>query len=98
MHRFAWLGQREWTLVLLVPLVIASGRFFPTVFEMEPETQVYVFGMDALGAAAGALLAFFVPILPGIASFQRLATTAFLVTSVALVFLQARRQRGHRDL
>jgi spermidine synthase len=81
-------------LLLFLPVILVSGRFFPTVFEADPQAQLYVFGMDALGAAAGALLSFFVPILMGMSMFQHLATVVFLITSVAIVlFLGLHRRR-----
>jgi hypothetical protein len=92
-------GAERWALsglplLLFAPVVLVSGRFFPSVFDAVPNARLYIFGMDALGTAAGALLAFFVPILMGIAAFQHVATAVFLVTSVAVVLFLAWQRRS----
>ncbi len=52
-----------WGLLLLVlPVAFATGSFFPAVFELAVRNPLAVFAMDAVGAAIGSAVAFFIPI------------------------------------
>ena len=90
-----WLGAPAWhvaaVVAVLVPVVLVTGTFFPLIFEQVPMGRLQLFGMDALGTAMGATLAFFVPILFGFHAFTTVAVCTFLVTGICiLVFLFSR--------
>ena len=70
---------------LLAPAVLATGTFFPVLFEQIPMSRLALFAMDAVGAAAGGLVAFFVPMLFGFQAFTAVAMGGFFVTSSALL-------------
>lgn len=89
-----WLGGLQNTFQLASALILAvqillTGAMFPTLFERHEPWRLHIFTMDAIGAAFGALLAFFIPIMFGFAVFQTLAMSVFLGT-VALMFWEQR--------
>jgi hypothetical protein len=74
----------------MAPLGIASGMFFPAVFEAASRNPVAVFAFDALGAGAAALAATFIPIVWGIDAFLITAGFTFLATvAAATIFYRA---------
>jgi spermidine synthase len=87
-------GAAQWdpgtALVLVTPAVLTSGSFFPLVFERSPAARLELFGMDAIGAAFGAMLAFFVPMLFGFDIFLGVAAGCFAATSIVTLVLLGR--------
>ena len=72
-----------WTaLVLIVPVSIATGSFFPLLFERAAKNPLGVFALDAVGAGVGSLLAASIPILFGFQFYGTLALLIFLITVV----------------
>ena len=66
--------------IALVPVAIASGTFFPVLFDRSASNPLAVFAMDALGAGFGALAATFIPIAFGFEALYFVAATLFLLT------------------
>jgi hypothetical protein len=73
------------TFGLLAPLAVATGTFFPLLFERLSQGRLALFAMDAIGAAAGGLAGFFVPMLFGFQALTGLAVLTFVVTGAALL-------------
>ncbi len=65
---------------LAIPIALAAGMLFPARFELASRNPVAVFALDAIGAAWGALLSTFIPIIWGIDTFIYVSGTLFLVT------------------
>ncbi|MBV9123612.1 MAG: hypothetical protein JO112_09660, partial [Planctomycetes bacterium] len=90
-----WWGSADWggltAALLLVPLVLVTGLFFPVLFEQWPAGRLALFAMDAVGAAAGGLVAFFVPMLFGLRAYATVALTVFLLTGLAMLLFLWRR-------
>lgn len=88
----------EWglaeTMLLLVPGVLVTGAFFPIIFEEIPEGRLQLFGMDAVGSAIGAILAFFIPMLYGFKIFSLMAVGMFVVTSLSMIVFLSALRRG----
>jgi hypothetical protein len=61
-----------------VPIAVASGMFFPTLFDRAARQPLTVFAYDAVGSGWGALLSTFIPIIWGIEVFITVAAVAFL--------------------
>ena len=78
-------------LAALAPLVMVTGALFPAMFEQVPTARLAMFGMDAVGAAIGGLLSFFVPILFGFQAFAGVALCLFALTGIGLVLFLRRR-------
>ena len=70
---------------MLVPAVLITGTFFPVIFEAIPMGRLQLFSMDAVGAALGAILAFFVPMLFGFQVFTIVAMSVFLITGICML-------------
>jgi hypothetical protein len=70
-------------LLLIVPVALATGSFFPALFEAAARNPLAVFALDGIGAGLGALLATFLPILFGFKAFFVSAGILFLVTGAA---------------
>ena len=70
------------TLALVAPVAFVTGSFFPALFERSAGNPLAVFALDAIGAATGSLLAFFIPIAAGFDVFYPLAAGVFLVTTL----------------
>jgi len=66
---------------LLAPLAFATGSFFPGLFEMAFRNPLSVFAMDAIGAAVGSCVSFFIPIAFGFSAFFVVGVLVFLLTS-----------------
>lgn len=77
-------------LAALAPLVLVTGSLFPALFDQVPAARLAMFAMDAVGAAIGGLLSFFVPILFGFQVFEGLALFLFALTGVGLVLFLRR--------
>jgi hypothetical protein len=69
----------------LFVLTVVTGSLFPTFFERNPSARLAIFAMDAVGSAAGSLLAFFVPILFGFAAFRLLGLSIFVATATVML-------------
>ena len=86
---FALWGSRAWPvaggITMLVPAVLITGTFFPVIFEAIPMGRLQLFSMDAVGAALGAILAFFVPMLFGFQVFTIVAMSVFLITGICML-------------
>jgi hypothetical protein len=67
----------------IVPIALATGMFFPALFEMASQNPVTVFALDAVGAGWGAMLSTFIPIVWGIDAFIYVSGVVFLVTVAA---------------
>jgi len=70
-------------LVLVVPVALATGSFFPALFERSARNPLGVFALDAIGAGLGSIVATFVPILFGFGAFFAIACVVFLATTAA---------------
>lgn len=71
----AWL-----VVILVVPAAIATGTFFPLLFERSAKNPLGVFALDAIGAGFGSLLAAAVPILFGLKVYGFIALVIFAIT------------------
>jgi hypothetical protein len=67
-------------LALLAPVAFATGTFFPALFELAARNPLAVFALDAIGAAAGSMAAFFIPIAFGFKAYFPFAAAVFLAT------------------
>ncbi len=80
---FTFSGSSPWVnLMLLLPVAFVTGSFFPALFEAAARNPLGVFAADAIGAAIGSLLAFFVPIVFGFDLFFWFATALFWLTAL----------------
>jgi spermidine synthase len=70
-------------LALLAPVAFVTGSFFPALFEAAAENPLGVFAADAIGAAIGSLVSFFIPIVLGFSWFFVFATAIFWATAIA---------------
>ncbi|MGQ9590239.1 MAG: spermidine synthase [Planctomycetota bacterium] len=70
-------------LALAAPAAFVTGSFFPALFEACRRNPLAVFAMDAIGAALGSALSFFLPIAFGFSTFFPLAAAAFAGTALA---------------
>ncbi|MFM2093019.1 MAG: hypothetical protein RIS70_143 [Planctomycetota bacterium] len=97
----SWIGPLAWlvqaqasgTVVTLLALFLATlvtGNLFPTLFDSHPRDRLHIFALDAIGAAAGAMVSFFVPILYGLTLFRVTALVMFLVTSLLMTTIALR--------
>ena len=71
------------TLLLVAPVAFVTGSFFPALFEAAARNPVAVFAMDALGAAWGSMVAFFLPIAFGFRFFFPVGSAIFLLTALS---------------
>jgi len=71
----------EATVALLAPVAFVTGSFFPALFELAWRNPLCVFAMDAVGAAAGSALAFFIPIAFGFSWFFPVGCIVFASTA-----------------
>ena len=78
------------TLLALFLATLVTGNLFPTLFESNPRDRLHIFALDAIGAAAGAMVSFFVPILYGLTLFRVTALVMFLVTSLLMMTIALR--------
>lgn len=78
-HRMPLAG----VLLVAAPVAVATGTFFPALFDRAAANPLAVFALDALGAGLGAVLATFVPILWGFGTFFVVSGTLFAVTAAA---------------
>ena len=69
-------------LILMAPVAFATGSFFPVLFDLSARNPLCVFAMDAVGAAIGSAVAFFMPIAFGFSRFFPIAALAFILTAV----------------
>ncbi len=79
-----------WVLTALAPLAVATGTFFPLLFEKASSQPLTVFAFDAMGAGAGALAATFTPILYGFPAYTALGAGVFVVTATVDVLFHRR--------
>lgn len=70
-------------LLAAAPVAVATGTFFPSLFDRAAANPLAVFALDAIGAGLGAVLATFVPILWGFGTFFVVSGTLFAVTAAA---------------
>jgi hypothetical protein len=84
-------------LMALAPVALATGFFFPALFERAAANPLPVFALDAIGASFGAIAATFVPILWGFDAMFILAALVFSVTAIAHAVFH-RMGRGRCDL
>lgn len=77
---------------ILAVQILVTGAMFPTLFERHESWRLHIFTMDAIGAAFGALFAFFIPIMFGFTVFQSLAMSVFLATVALMLWEQAVRR------
>ena len=81
-------------LLLLIPLAMVAGTFFPVVFDQVPSGRLELFVMDALGAAMGALLSFFIPMLYGFRVFGIIVFVVLLLTMGGMFWFLLRTRKG----
>ena len=80
---FSFSGSPPWVnLLILLPVAFVTGSFFPALFDAAARNPLGVFAADAIGAAAGSLMSFFVPIVFGFDLFFMFATGLFWLTAV----------------
>ena len=72
-------------LLLAWPGALVTGCFFPLLFERAQRNQLGVFAMDAVGAAIGSLISFFLPIAFGFRAFFVVVAVVFALTATAHV-------------
>ncbi|WP_165233512.1 hypothetical protein [Aquisphaera insulae] len=65
------------------PVAMATGTYFPALFDQTARNPLAVFALDSIGAGLGAVLATFVPILWGLSSLFFVAAFVFLLTAAA---------------
>lgn len=70
-------------LALLAPVALVTGSFFPALFEAAAQNPLAVFAADAVGAAAGSMASFFIPIVLGFDAFFLFAGAVFWATALA---------------
>jgi hypothetical protein len=70
-------------LLLLAPAALASGTFFPALFDWANPNPLAVFALDSIGAGLGAVLATFAPILFGFQALFAVAGAVFGLTAAA---------------
>jgi hypothetical protein len=78
-HRLPLAG----VLLAATPVALATGTFFPALFDRAAANPLAVFALDAIGAGLGAVLATFVPILWGFGAVFVLAGAVFGLTAAA---------------
>jgi hypothetical protein len=78
-HRLPLAG----VLLATAPVALATGTFFPALFDRAAANPVAVFALDAMGAGLGAVLATFVPILWGFGALFGVAGALFGLTAAA---------------
>lgn len=78
---------------LIAPMALATGSFFPALFDLAARNPLAVFALDAIGAGFGAITASLVPITFGFEAFLFLAGAVFLITAVANVLFHHRLPR-----
>ena len=76
-----WLPQLA-QVIMLLPATIATGMFFPALFEKASRNPLGVFAFDAIGAGIGSLLAAVIPLLLGFKFFGYVAAIIFILTVV----------------
>ena len=79
---------------VMAPVALATGTFFPTLFERAAANPVAVFALDAVGAGFGAVAATFVPILWGFDAYFMLAAGSFFLTAAADAVFHGPSHRG----
>ena len=67
----------------MAPVAMATGMFFPALFELAAKNPLAVFAFDAVGAGVAALAATFIPIVWGIDTFVTCSGAVFIVTVLA---------------
>jgi hypothetical protein len=70
-------------LLAAAPVALATGTFFPALFDRAAANPLAVFALDAIGAGLGAVLATFVPILWGFGAVFVVAGALFALTAAA---------------
>ena len=70
-------------ILLVAPIALSTGTFFPVIFDLAATNPLAVFALDAIGAGFGTLIATFVPIAFGFPVFFAIAGPLFLVTVLA---------------
>jgi hypothetical protein len=75
-------------LLAIAPVALASGTFFPALFERATPNALAVFALDSIGAGLGAILATFVPILWGFGASFSVAAAVFVITATADALFQ----------
>jgi hypothetical protein len=65
---------------LIIPGAVATGTFFPLLFEKAVKNPLGVFALDAIGAGLGSLLAAAIPILFGFQVYGYIALMVFTGT------------------
>jgi hypothetical protein len=78
-HRLPLAG----VLVAAAPVALATGTFFPALFDRAAANPLAVFALDAIGAGLGAVLATFVPILWSFGAIFAVAGALFVITAAA---------------
>lgn len=77
----------------IAPVAFVTGSLFPALFDLAAKNPIAVFAMDAVGAATGSTLSFFLPIAFGFSVFFPFAVAVFVVTA----FCTWRFYRGQLD-
>ena len=75
--------QSAGVLIVVAPIALATGMFFPALFELAAANPLAVFAFDAVGAGLGAVAATFIPIAWGIDTFFVISGIVFIVTVIA---------------
>jgi SAM-dependent methyltransferase len=70
-------------LLAAAPAALATGTFFPALFDRAAANPLAVFALDAIGAGFGAVFATFVPILWGFRALFAITLAVFAATATA---------------
>jgi hypothetical protein len=90
-------GQRlslAGVILAAAPCAIATGTFFPALFDRAAANPLAVFALDSIGAGLGAVLATFVPILWGFGALFVVAGCAFGLTAAVDALFHTDRHRA----
>lgn len=104
----SWIGPVVWlafpqaggTWVALGALLVATmvtGNLFPLLFERNAKARLYIFALDAIGAAIGAMMSFFLPILFGLTVLRQVALVVYFVTCIAMLVLVLYRPQDNQS-
>ena len=66
----------------VAPVAFVTGSLFPALFELAARNPIIVFAMDAIGAAIGSMLSFFIPIAFGFSTYFPIAASVFFLTAL----------------
>ena len=69
--------------LLYAPVAAATGSFFPALFDRASKNPLSVFAFDAVGAATGAMISSYIPIVFGFRAGGAISAAVFAITVAA---------------